>query len=347
MRVLRRTLLPTAIAALVLPLAASTLFAEESADVSSAEIRTQLADYRRPGKVPDSRSNPQTPAKVALGKALFFDPRLSGSGMISCASCHNPSLAWADALPVGIGHMGTKLARHTPTIIDVAFGEPYFWDGRAATLEDQAKGPLGSEAEMNMSVHEAIPRLRSMRGYAELFAVAYPGKEISIDTIAGAIAAYERTIVSGKAPFDRWVEGDDSAVSASAKRGFVLFNTKAKCAACHIGWRFSDDGFHDIGVAGDDIGRARVVPGIVQMQHAFKTPTLRNIVEHGPYMHDGSITTLEAVVEHYDNGFVRRPSLDAEMVPLHLTVSEKRDLVEFMKTLTSVDAAVTMPLLPN
>jgi cytochrome c peroxidase len=284
---------------------------------------------------------------VALGKALFFDPRLSGSGVIACSTCHNPSLGWADALPLGVGHGGKTLGRHTPTILNVAFGEPYFWDGRAATLEDQAKGPLVSEAEMNMPPIDVVNRVAGLEGYRRLFASAYPGKSIDMDSIAMAIAAFERTVVSAKAPFDNWVDGNEAAIPASAKRGFALFTGKARCANCHSGWRFSDDGFHDIGLASSDPGRAKIVPGIVQMQHAFKTPTLRNITEHAPYMHDGSVATLAAVVEHYDSGFVRRPSLDSEMVPLGLTAQEKQDLVAFMLTLTSVDPPVTMPVLPN
>jgi cytochrome c peroxidase len=200
---------------------------------------------------------------------------------------------------------------------------------------------------MNMPPIDVINRVQNRAGYRRMFAAAYPGKPIDMDTIAAAIAAYERTVVSGQAPFDRWVEGNESSVSDSAKRGFALFGGKARCANCHAGWRFSDDGFHDIGLASTDIGRAKFAPGIEQMKHAFKTPTLRNITEHAPYMHDGSIATLREVVDHYDSGFVKRPSLDGEMVPLNLTVQEKLDLVAFLETLTSTDAPVVLPALPN
>jgi cytochrome c peroxidase len=312
-----------------------------------AEVAPLREEFRRPHRVPEPADNAGTPARIALGKALFFDPRLSGSGIISCASCHNPSLGWADGLALGIGHGGKQLGRHTPTIIDTAFGEPYFWDGRAATLEEQAKGPLVSEAEMNMPPIDVINRVQGLAGYRDMFAAAYPGKPIDIDGIAKAIAAYERTIVSAKAPFDRWVDGDASAISDSAKRGLKVFTGKARCVNCHAGWRFTDDGFHDIGLASKDPGRGKLVPAILQMQHAFKTPTLRNITDHAPYMHDGSVATLAQVVEHYDSGFVRRPSLDAEMVPLKLSPVEKQDLVAFMETLTSVDQPVELPKLPN
>ena len=306
-----------------------------------------LGDYARPTKVPGNKANPTTPEKVALGQQLFFDPRLSGSGAISCASCHNPALSWQDGLAKGIGNMGTHLARHSPTIVDLAWGGPYFWDGRAETLEDQAKGPMTSEKEMAMSVDTALPRLKAIKGYVDEFNKAFPGEGISLDTIAKAMAAYERTVVSSEAPFDRYVAGDEAAISESAKRGFVLFNGKANCAACHVGWRMTDDGFHDIGIADDDHGRAGVVQGIVQLDHAFKTPTLRNVALRAPYMHDGSASTLADVVDHYDHGFVKRASLDGEIHPLELAPSEKADLLAFLDTLTSQDPGVVVPVLPQ
>jgi cytochrome c peroxidase len=243
--------------------------------------------------------------------------------------------------------MGGRLGRHTPTILNVAFGEPYFWDGRADTLEDQAKGPLTSAKEMNMPADVAISRIQSMPGYVAAFARAFPGRDISLDTFAAAVASYERTVVSASAPFDKWVEGDEQAVSAAAKRGFALFNDKANCAVCHSGWRMSDDGFHDIGLPGPDRGRAAIAPGIVQLEHAFKTPTLRNINQRAPYMHDGSMPTLAAVIDHYDNGFEHRDSLDSQIHPLGLTSAEKSDLLAFLDTLTSVDGPAVVPVLPQ
>lgn len=333
--------------AIGLMVAQGTLGAAADSSARSAELQTALTDFQRAAKTPVPKTNPITSEKIALGKTLFFDPRLSGSGALSCASCHNPGLAWSDAMPKGLGHMGGRLGRHTPTILNVAFGEPYFWDGRATTLEDQAKGPLVSAAEMNMPAKDAVERLESIPGYVQMFSGAFPGQSITIDTIAAAIATFERTVVSGTAPFDRWVGGDDEAISGSAKRGFLLFNGKANCAVCHMGWRFSDDGFHDIGLPGADPGRAQISPGIVQMQQAFKTPTLRNVNQLAPYMHDGSVATLAAVIDHYDNGFVRRPSLDTQMQPLGLSADEKSDLLAFLDTLTSADEAVTVPVLPH
>lgn len=328
--------------------AAAAAYGEStSAGLSATDPHAYLSDYQRPAKVPAPKTNPTTPEKVALGQMLFFDPRMSGSGVISCASCHNPALGWSDALSKGLGNMGGRLGRRTPTIIDVAFGEPYFWDGRAATLEDQAKGPLTSAKEMNMSEYAAIHLLQSIPGYVEAFDRAFPGRGVSLDTFAAAVASYERTVVSGTAPFDKWVQGDEQAVSATAKRGFVLFNGKANCAVCHSGWRMSDDGFHDIGLPGADRGRAAVAPGIVQLEHAFKTPTLRNINQRAPYMHDGSMPTLAAVIDHYDHGFEHRDSLDSQIHPLGLSSEEKSDLLAFLGTLTSVDVPAVVPVLPQ
>jgi cytochrome c peroxidase len=307
----------------------------------------QRQAFSRPSAVPSPRENPTTPEKVALGRALFFDPRLSGAGQLSCASCHNPSLSWQDGLPTGRGHMGARLARRTPSILDVAWAEPLFWDGRAATLEEQAKGPLTAEAEMNMPPARLQERVRSVPDYVRGFTAAFPGQPIDLDTIAKAIAAFERTVASRPAPFDRWIEGDPRAISPAAQRGFALFTGKAACAECHSGWRFTDDGFRDIGLPSTDLGRGKIVPGLPILEHAFKTPSLRNVAERAPYMHDGSLTTLEAVVDHYDDGFVRRPSLATQMRPLGLTPEERADLVAFMRTLSGGDRPVVLTSLPS
>jgi cytochrome c peroxidase len=321
--------------------------ADEVALPTQDALRSMRESFRRPTAVPAPKSNPTTAAKVALGRDLFFDPRLSGSGAISCATCHNPGLGWGDGLPKGIGHMGTQLGRHTPTILNVAFGEPYFWDGRAPTLEEQAKGPLTSPKEMSMSVEFALPLLRSIPGYVDAFALAYPGQPISLETVASALASFERTVISSDAPFDRWVNGDDHAISPEAVRGFVLFNGKANCALCHSSWRMTDDGFHDIGLHDTDRGRAAIAPGIVQLEQAFKTPTLRNINQRAPYMHDGSMRTLAAVIDHYNSGFETRPSLDPNIHPLGLTKQDKEDLLAFLDTLTSADEPVAIAALPR
>jgi cytochrome c peroxidase len=192
-----------------------------------------------------------------------------------------------------------------------------------------------------------LARLGSIPDYQPLFEAAFPGSGISADNIAKAIATYERTVVSGHAPFDAWIEGNEKAISDAAKRGFLLFNTKALCSNCHGGWKFTDDSFHDIGLATEDIGRAKQLPEIIKMQHAFKTPGLREITHRGPYMHNGMIGTLEAVVEHYNSGGIDRPSRSDLIKPLGLSAQERSDLVEFMRTLTSDSYSTTVPVLPR
>jgi len=315
--------------------------------IDPSALSKMIADYQRPNTIPESTDNPSTPYKAQLGKLLFFDPRLSGSGAISCASCHNPSFAWQDGLAKGVGDHGHVLGRHTPTILNTAWAEPLFWDGRADSLEQQAMGPMMATAEMAGSPEKVLETITNVAEYRDGMAKIFPGEKPSVENVAKLIAVFERTVVSGDAPFDLWAKGNANAISDSAKRGFVLFNTKANCASCHSGWRFTDDGFHDIGLAGDDMGRGKIVAGIVQLERAFKTPTLRNIVQRAPYMHDGSVRTLEAVVDHYDHGFIQRPSLSDQVKPLHLTDQEKADIVAFMKTLTSKDTPVEYPVLPR
>lgn len=312
-----------------------------------APLEPLLAAYRRPAAIPAPAGNPATPEKIALGKLLFFDPRLSGSGAISCASCHNPSLGWQDGLALGIGVHGGTLPRRTPTVLDIAWVEPLFWDGRADTLEEQAKGPLTAIAEMDMPAERLVAAVARIPAYREAITRIFPDQGVTIDTIARAIAAYERTIVSGEAPFDRWVAGDAGALSPPAQRGFAIFSGKGNCASCHSGWRLTDDGFHDIGLPGDDIGRAKIMPGLTVLDHAFKTPTLRNVAERAPYMHDGSVATLEQVIDRYDHGFIRRASLSDQIRPLGLTTAEKADLLAFLQSLTSKDAPVDYPVLPR
>jgi cytochrome c peroxidase len=314
----------------------------------TAVARTLASKFERPTTIPHPEDNAFTPAREALGRALFFDPRLSGSGWISCASCHNPGLAWGDALPRAIGDGMKTLGRRTPTILNLAWADAMFWDGRADTLEAQALGPIEAAGEMNMPIEKMIAVITGIPGYRALFANAYPGEPIAPVTVAKAIATFERRVVSASAPFDRWVAGDDEAISADAQQGFMLFNTKARCEKCHSGWRFTDDSFHDIGVPGDDLGRGAHLTGIDVMKHAFKTPTLRNVDRRAPYLHDGSAATLEALVDFYDRGgLVSRPSLSPELKPLGLTAEEKRQLVAFLRTLTSEDPAVAIPALPR
>lgn len=302
--------------------------------------------YQRPAKTPYPADNPFSPAKAELGRLLFFDPRLSKSGWISCATCHNPALAWGDGLPKGIGNGMKYLGRKTPTILNGAFQEVFFWDGRASSLEEQALGPIQAEGEMALDLKTMIARLNSTPGYLEWFRKAFNAPP-SPERVAQAIATYERSIVSSTAPFDRWIAGDESAISEEAKLGFDVFNGKANCAKCHSGWNFTDDSFHDIGVTDSDRGRALHLK-LPSMEHAFKTPTLRQIEQRAPFLHDGSEPTLEAVIDFYDKGGIaRRPSLSAEIRPLHLSAEEKRQLRAFLATLTSADPETKVPRLPR
>jgi cytochrome c peroxidase len=305
------------------------------------------AQYRRPTLISFPKENPYTPEKVALGKKLYFDTRLSVSSAQSCASCHSPGFGWGDGLPVGVGHGMAKLGRRSPTIVNAAWGAIFMWDGRLATLEDQALGPIQSPGEMNMPIEQLMDRLTSIAEYKPLFAAVFPKDGIKPETLAAAIATYERTVVSERAPFDAWVDGNEKAISEEAKRGFAVFNTKAQCSSCHEGWNFTNDGFQDIGLPSPDIGRGQFLPGIIKMKYAFKTPGLREIARRGPYMHDGSIATLEQVIEHYDRGGVDRPSRSELMKPLGLTSQEKADLVAFLTTLTSNLSPTAVPVLPR
>jgi cytochrome c peroxidase len=319
----------------------------EPSPKAAVAIDAMKAEYRRPALIPFPKENPYTPDKASLGKKLYFDTRISVTSAQSCASCHSPGFGWGDGLAVGVGHGMAKLGRHSPTIINAAWGGIFMWDGRLANLEEQALGPIQSPGEMNMPIEQLMERLGTIAEYKPLFAAAFPGDALSPKTLAAAIATYERTVVSEEAPFDLWIEGNEQAISDEAKRGFVLFNTKAQCSSCHEGWNFTNDGFQDIGLPSADVGRGQFLPQVIKMKHAFKTPGLREITRRVPYMHDGSIATLEQVVEHYDQGGVDRPSRSDLVKPLGLTPQERSELVAFLKTLTSNLDPTTVPVLPR
>ena len=281
--------------------------------------------YRRPAEIPFPADNPYHAAKAQLGQTLFFDPILSGSRSRSCGTCHNPGLSWGDGLPQAIGEGQKALALRAPTLLAVAWMPRLGWDGKFSDIESVAFGPITSAANMNLSEAALIERLSAIPGYVNAFASAFGEGGITRRGIELALATFERSIVPGETPFDRWIEGDQAAIGASAKRGFKLFNGKARCAGCHNGFALSDGSFQDIGTAeGSDIGRGRLFPGSIKLQHAFKTPTLRDVARRAPYMHDGSIPTLEAVIELYDRGGIERPSRSPLIALLGLTQDEKR-----------------------
>lgn len=302
--------------------------------------------FQRPLTIPFPEDRPYNPQIATLGKMLYFDPRLSGAQNMSCASCHNPSFGWETPVDGAVGAMNTRLGRHAPTTLNQAWVHPYFWDGRAETLEEQAAGPITAEVEMNATFEEVIARLEQVEGYRTWFARLFPGDGITEGTITLAIATYERTIVSGWSPFDRWVEGNDSAISNAAKRGFELFVGEAQCAACHTGWNFTDNLFHDIGLPTDDIGRAEFEQENVAALHAFKTPGLRNISLRAPFMHNGSVANMREVIVHYSTGGIQRPSLSPRMVDFEPTEGDIFDLVAFLDTLTEEVTEVPTPVLP-
>lgn len=288
--------------------------------------------------------NPLTEEKVKLGKRLYFDPVLSVDGTVSCASCHVPEKGFADPNLFSIGVRGQLGTRQAPTIINRVFSRAQFWDGRAASLEEQALGPITNPIEMgNPNINVVIERLKKDPSYIEQFDRAFPRSDTADESgvteknLAHAIASFERTIMSGNSPFDRFIEGDKSAMSESAARGYQLYLTKANCATCHVSFNFTDETYHNLGVGmtarKPDFGRY-TVSKLEGHQGAFKTPTLREIANTAPYMSDGSLKTLEEVVDYYDRGAAPNPWLSPKIKPLGLTVAEKRDLVEFLKALS-------------
>ena len=313
--------------------------------ISSSWATGVIDAYKRPSSIPFPQDNPYSAEKAALGKMLFFEPRLSKNKNMTCATCHNPSFGWEDATSTSVGAQNTHLDRHTPTILNVAWGESFFWDGRAKTLEAQAQGPIESDVEMNLPIGEAVKRLKDVKSYREWFAKVFGREGITSENITKAIATFERTVVSGQAPFDLWVEGDSSAISAEAKRGFELFNGKARCSVCHSGWNFTDNKFHDIGLNTNDEG-LRKLTNKSKDAFAFKTPSLRNISQRAPYMHNGTLTTLPDVINHYIAGGIPRNSLSPLMAPAPLTAQEVSELTAFLLTLTGKDASVSLPTLP-
>lgn len=298
-----------------------------------------------PAEIEYPEGKPHSKTEVELGKTLFFDNRLSLNHQQSCATCHNPDLGFSDGMASGLGTMGGTLGRNTPHIYNLAWGSIFFWDGRAATLEEQALGPIEAAGEMNLPLDSLVPRLKKAQWYRATFGKVYGKEGITIENVAKAIAAFERSIQCVNTPFDRYVKGDKTAMIPAAVRGMELFKGKANCIACHSGPNFTDDSFHNIGVGDSDPGRAKILPGAT-LQGAFKTPGLRNIVFSAPYMHNGSEPSLEAVVRFYNKGGNRKEGLDKLIKPLNLSHQEIQDLVAFMGALTD-PIKVVPPKIPK
>ena len=283
-----------------------------------------------------------TPERVRLGRWLFYDTRLSKAGDVSCATCHQPDAAFSEKTAVATGHAGQKGTRKSPKIINLAWPiyPHFFWDGRAASLEEQALGPIANPVEM-ANTHEAmVETLSGIKGYAPYFEQAFGSPGITKDRVAQAIADYERTRMSGNSAWDRWqASHDDALVSADVRAGHELFHGKAGCNQCHLGFNFTDSAFHNVGVGWDasadrfkDEGRAAVTKD-AKDAGAFKTPGLRDCTRHPPYMHDGSVATLAEVIDLYNRGGEGNPNLDPKLHPLMLTSQEKAQLLAFLVAL--------------
>ena len=293
------------------------------------------------------KDNPLTKPKVELGKLLFFDKRLSKNNTIACGSCHIPSLAFTDGQPVSTGIHRLQGGRSAPTAINRLFSSAQFWDGRAATLEEQSIGPFVSPVEHGFGNHdELVDKLNTIEGYKILFQQVFQGPITKI-RVGQAIASFQRTLLSGNSPYDRFNSGNDkNALSPSAQRGLEIFRGKALCFTCHSGANFTDEKFHNLGVDWDtehvDLGRYVVTKDPKDMG-AFKTPTLREIAHTAPYMHDGRFGTLRQVIDFYDQGGVANPHKDPFMQPLKLSNQEKEDLVEFLHSLSGEGWQVEPP----
>ena len=355
-----------------------------SGPLTVARIKTWLADpanhrelqYQLPkgldaakANISVPENNPITRAKIELGRQLYFDPRLSSDATISCASCHDPSHGFAAPTRFGVGVGGQQGGRNTPVAYNRILSREQFWDGRAATLEDQAVGPIANAIEMGNTHEACVACLAGIPGYKMQFEAIFPDEGLTINTVGQALATFERAIVTGPAPYDyqqpleqfRQVFGPDledlealrqddpelveqyeqlvkdaeqHPMSDSAKNGMKLFFSKANCATCHAGANFTDEQYHNLGVGMDadqpDLGRYMVTQEDM-LKGAFKTPTLRNVAASPPYMHDGSQKTLEEVMEWYDKGGHPNPWLSDKMKKLNLTEQEKADVVAFMK----------------
>ncbi len=314
-------------------------------DAAAADVPAGLP----PVKHPDD--NPSSEAKIALGRQLYFDGRLSRDDKVSCASCHDPAKGFSNGEQFATGVEGKKGGRNSPTVHNAAFNRFQFWDGRAGTLEEQALGPIQNPIEMNMTLPEVVAKLNAIEGYRKQFQEVFQ-TDVTAENIARAIAAFERTLIAGDAPYDRFHAGQKDALSEGAQRGMKLFFGRAACSSCHPGPLFTDNGFHNVGIGmkaeKPDVGRESISK-LSGDRGSFKTPTLRDIARTAPYMHDGSIATLEEVIEHYIRGGVANDTLDEEIYPLKLTAEEKADLVLFLKEgLTSSSyPAQTAPELPK
>ena len=336
---------------ILISLFATSAVAEEVKPVLKAG-HPSLKEWILPA-APAPKDNAPNAARINLGRNLFFDPRLSGEGNMSCSTCHHPGLGWSDGLATAKGVKSSVLGRASPTIINSAFNTIHMWDGRKRDLEDQAMGPMEAHQEMNMDTVRLFMWLNETTAYRKLFEDAYPGEVINAASLSMGMATFERTIIMNDSPFDRWLAGDAKAMTAQQVKGFDIFldPNKGNCAACHSAPNFTDNGFHNIGLLSwgnpnPDMGRYAQKP-VARMKGAFKTPQLRGITLTAPYFHDGSARTLKDVIALYDKGGLATSNIDPNIKPLKLSEKDKEDLLAFLQALTGTTPAIVIPALPQ
>ena len=332
----------------------------------SPNIDSNLKGWLEIGRLPESPVNAKRDSLkhlIKLGNILFFDPRLSGSAQISCSSCHAPSLSWTDGRVVGQGHDHQEGNRNTPSLLNIWYADKLFWDGRANSLEDQAFAPINNEIEMHGNFGQIIGRLSRIKGYKPLFDSAYGSFEITPDRITHALATFQRTIQSRRSRFDDFLDGKKNALTDQEVKGLHIFRTDARCINCHNGPVFTDNQFHNIGLTYykrkyEDLGLYMTTKNAEDVGK-FKTPSLRDVVHTGPWMHNGLFDELLGIVNLYESGMQVRPVTDEQKVDslfpktsvhlqkLKLTMDQKKDLVAFLGAISTTPRRVRNPELPQ
>jgi cytochrome c peroxidase len=332
-------------------------------------LSAQGAELPLPGPLP--LLQPPVAAKVELGQMLFFDRRLSGDGTMSCAVCHNPEQAYGDGRPLSGAYPTNKHWRNSQSLLNLAYLQSFFWDGRSDSLESQAQEPIHSAFEMNLNLDYLVEKLREIPAYRDRFRSAF-GREVDPQAVTAALADFQRTLVVRDTPFDRFLGGDRAALEPAARRGLELFFGRAGCARCHSGALLSDQQFHNLGVAETQEllqdPRRRATRHFFQRQMglermdrdpgryavsrdpadlgAFRTPPLRQVAQTGPYLHNGSLATLAAVIDFYDQGGGPGTGKSPLLVPLKLTAEERAALLAFLHSLSGTVPVVKPPALP-
>ena len=340
-----------AVAVLLIPLAVSA--GDDTLKPAAQPVTETHALWMGPVKLgilpppPVPPDNPQSARKILLGKQLYFDTRLSKDNTISCATCHSPAMGWSDEGPTSKGIAGQKGGRRSPPVSNSAYHPLQFWDGRAPSLEAQAKGPIANPIEMGNTHEVMIRTVNDIPGYVEEFKAVFGTSPITVDQVAQAIAAFERTVVTTDSPFDRFMRGDEASLTRLERRGLEIFNGKGRCSCCHWGPNFSDGRFHNLGVPDidpgkPDVGRYEVTKNPAD-RGAFKTPTMRDVGLRAPYLHTGGEKTLRDVIVFYNKGGgVKDPNMDRMMIPLGLSNGEIDALVAFLtRALTSLNPEVS------